>query len=385
MHHSSARIAIGLASLSFGMLGVCLILPGALLPLLVDHFGMRLVEAGSLLALQPIGYLLAVSASSRVIRKIGLQPALSLSFIVAGLGFLGFGYAANFTVGAAMMFITGVGIGTIEVGTNTLLINVGGERTTSLLNFAHVFFGLGSITTPAVATWAVASGMDWSHAFFATGAATVAIGVLWSLIPTVQNHNAVAATGHAHRWNYLMLLALMLGVYVGVEMGIGNWLTKFMIGERGTSLTTAGTALSCYWGGLTVGRIFLIFLARRIREEPLLLGLTIFSTVSLLLALIAGEATFTTAGFALTGLGFSGIFPAVIALGGRAHPDDSAAATSVLIAGAGVGGIVIPWMMSGISDLLGLAQGMLFFTAMSAVMIALAAVIGRGARPVSSL
>src|SRR5262249_36500353 len=51
------RWAVILSAASFAALGGCLTLPGTLLPLLVERFDIRLVEAGSLLAFQPIGFL----------------------------------------------------------------------------------------------------------------------------------------------------------------------------------------------------------------------------------------------------------------------------------------------------------------------------------------
>lgn len=372
MNHSDNRLAIGLASLSFATLGVCLILPGALLPLLVEHYGMRPVEAGSMLATQPIGYLLAVAAAGRIIRAIGLAPALSSAFVLAGLAFIGFGSVSSPMAGGAMMFVTGMGIGTIEVAANALLIEVGGKRTATLLNFAHLFFGVGSILTPLLATQAVAAGLSWNAAFITTGVATILVGASWRLVKTPKRSAADLRQADARlHWGYLLFLATTLGLYVGVEMGIGNWLTKFMVGERGLDLTAAGSVLSLYWGGLTAGRLLLIFTAHRFQEERLLVGLTAFSAAAFALALLATSPLVTAVGFILTGVGYSGIFPVVIALGGRAHPDSSAAATSVLIGGAGLGGILVPWVMSAIADGFGLGQGMLFYAAMNVVMFAL--------------
>ena len=64
------RRAVVLSAASFGILGGCLTLPGTLLPLLVERFGIRLVEAGSMLALQPVGYLLAVTVAGRLIEAV---------------------------------------------------------------------------------------------------------------------------------------------------------------------------------------------------------------------------------------------------------------------------------------------------------------------------
>ena len=155
------RRAVVLSAASFGVLGGCLTLPGTLLPLLVERFGIRLVEAGSMLALLPVGYLLAVTVAGGLIEAYGMQRVLAAGMLTSAAGFTGFGLISSWTGGAVMMLIGGLGFGVMEVGTNTLLIVAGGERRSNLLNLAHLFFGVGSFITPVLAAHAVAAGVSW--------------------------------------------------------------------------------------------------------------------------------------------------------------------------------------------------------------------------------
>lgn len=369
---------MALTSASFAALGICMILPGALLPLLVDQFDMRLVEAGSMLALQPIGYLLSVLSASRLIEALGMRRVLQGGFFTAAAGYAGFGLVSAWAAGAAMMFVTGAGIGIVEVAANSLIVNRGGERRSSLLNFAHFFFGIGSVVTPAVATQAVAAGVSWSQAFLCTAGVLAAVAAAWQLLPgnDAEGYGHEVGAQALHR-RFIVLCALMLGVYVGTEMGIGNWLTKYLVSVRGVELTAAGRALSLYWLGLTVGRLALSLMSHHFAQARLLVGLAVFASLAFCGALLASAGAFEIAGFALIGLGFSGIFPAVIGLGGRYHQRSIAKATSIMIGGAGIGAIVIPWVMSGIADAIGLRAGMAFYGAMCLVMVVLAAVMAR--------
>ena len=179
---STLRFIVTLSALSFGSLGACLTLPGTLLPLLVEQFEIRLVEAGSMLALQPTGYLLAVIAAGRLINRFGMRGVLSVGLLTSAAGFAGFGLASGWVSGATMMFVTGLGFGVMEVGTNTLLINIGGERRANLLNFTHLFFGVGSFVGPAVSAHAVAAGASWRIAFAVAGLLIATLGVGWSFL-----------------------------------------------------------------------------------------------------------------------------------------------------------------------------------------------------------
>ncbi|MBI3785494.1 MAG: MFS transporter [Deltaproteobacteria bacterium] len=372
------RLIVTLASVSFAALGVCMILPGALLPLLVDKFHMRLVEAGSMMALQPIGYLLAVACASRVIAALGMRRALRGGFFTTAAGYAGFGLAASWAAGSAMMFVAGVGIGTVEVAANALIVRAAGDRSAGLLNFAHLFFGIGSVVTPAIATQVVALGGTVTQTFLVTAAVTAAVAVGWSLLnEDAASDGSGDGEGEGLHRRFIVLCAAMLAVYVGTEMGIGNWLTKYLVSARGVDLTTAGRALSLYWLGLTIGRLGLSFLSHRFTQQRLLFGLTLFAATFAWAALLAPSVRLEIAGFTLLGLGFSGIFPGIISLGGRFHPHNTAQATSIMIGGAGLGGIVIPWVMSGVADAISLPAGMAFYASMCFVMIALAVALQR--------
>lgn len=373
-----------LSAASFAALGACLTLPGTLLPLIVDRFGIRLVEAGSMLALQPIGYLLSVGAAGYCIRAFGVRAALIGGLLTAAAGFAAFGTVSGWIGGALTMFVAGLGFGVMEVAINALLIAIGGERRSNLLNFAHLFFGVGSFVAPVVTAQAVAAGVSWRLLFALAGGLTAAVGLGWRGLPSGEAAGVTVATGapagSALRSHLAVLLACMLGLYVGTEMGIGTWLTKYLISTRSFTLTGAGTALSLYWLGLAAGRLVLSLSAHRVRDEWLLVGLTLLALAALASGLLVTTPAAVLICFTATGVGFSGIFPVVVALGGRRHPSNVAAVTAVLITGAGIGNIVIPWAMSAIADRIGLVVGMSFYLAMTAVMALLAAVVLRIAR-----
>ena len=55
----------------------------------------------------------------------------------------------------------------------------------------------------------------------------------------------------------VLLGALLLAVYVGLEIGIGNWAFSYLVEDREQADLLAGYTVSGYWLGLTLGR-FLI-------------------------------------------------------------------------------------------------------------------------------
>jgi fucose permease len=372
----STRRSIILSCASFAVFGACLILPGALLPVLVDYFGVRLVEAGTVLAAQPAAYLVAVLLAGPLLQRLGLSVAVAASLGTMAIGIAAFGLAPSWPLAGMALFVCGLGLGVMEVGVNTVLIDVGGERRTNVLNFAHLFFGVGSFAAPLLATHAVELGISWRWPFMVTALVTAGVGGAWLMLrqttlPAAPSQPDALGSPRIDLPRVL-LLATLLAVYVGVETGVGGWLTKYLTTVRQVSIASAGNVLALYWLGLTAVRLVLTFTAHHVRDEWLVVALSAVVTAALPLALLAGGAVTIAIAFTITGMGLSGIFPAVIAIGGRTHPDAVPRVTSMLIAGAGAGNIVIPWVMSAIADRTDVALGMVFYVAMALVMLALA-------------
>nr|GAT48810.1 predicted protein [Mycena chlorophos] len=62
------------------------------------------------------------------------------------------------------------------------------------------------------------------------------------------------------------MLALFLFVYVGTEVSIGGWIVSFLISRRSGSAAT-GYVSSGFFGGLTLGRVILIPINKRLGER----------------------------------------------------------------------------------------------------------------------
>ena len=66
------------------------------------------------------------------------------------------------------------------------------------------------------------------------------------------------------------LMAFFLFTYVGVEVTIGGWIVTFVINERGGG-ASAGYISSGFWGGLTIGRLALLPINKKVCFFPLIL------------------------------------------------------------------------------------------------------------------
>jgi fucose permease len=145
----------------------------------------------------------------------------------------------------------------------------------------------------------------------------------------------------------VLLAALFLAVYVGLEISVGNWGFTFLTDGHGQPAVPAGYAVSGYWFGLTAGRFLISPAATRLGLTPVatsfacLLGV-VASTTLTWLAPAAGVAD---AGLLVLGFFLGPLFPTTVALvprltSARLLP----AAIGVMNGCAVVGGALFPWL-----------------------------------------
>src|SRR5262249_27595562 len=125
--------------------------------------------------------------------------------------------------------------------------------------------------------------------------------------------------GAALRDRGVLLGSAMLAVYVGLEIGMGNWGYSYLVQGRGLSGTLAGYSVSGYWLGLTLGRVRISPIAARIGASTIammyacLVGVGVATTLAWLSPVPAGAS----AALVLLGFCLGPIFPTTMSIAPR--------------------------------------------------------------------
>jgi fucose permease len=153
-------------------------------------------------------------------------------------------------------------------------------------------------------------------------------------------------------------LAVSLAAYVGVEVGFGGWVFTYATRARSMGPAEAASLTSAYWGAFMIGRLASIpamaHLARREERrrvkrrggtlcrvlETALAG----SAGALAVLLSSGGARMLWIGTAMLGLCIGPIFPTLLAIAEQ-RLKLTGQITSYFLVGAGLGAMVIPWLM----------------------------------------
>ncbi len=371
----SSPLRIVVLSLSmFSIFGTALTLTGTLLPLLIDHFRLNYAEAGTLAVSVQLGYLLSVMLAGWLAKKVDGRGLLLGALGLSAVGFGLFGAVDSFWGACLLMVVGGAGGGTIEVVINVVAMKLGKARRGNVLNFIHVFFGLGAFAGPAIIGKLINLGVPWKWFYLATG---VAWGVLLLFtlpvyLPSIKQEplaEGIVPTS-VLRLPVATILFAVMTIYVGLELGVGGWMTTYLRDVEGMTTAHAAYVASAFWLGIAGGRLLLGAVSHRWHEPTIVIVLAVWAIICLLAALTLPGPWPTAIALALVGTGCSGIYPTTVSWGGGTYPAQAAQVTALLATGGGIGAVVFPWVMGYLSESFGLVNGMRFYLLMALIMLA---------------
>lgn len=362
---SRPGLLVGLAYLGFIGLGMRSGLLGVAWPSIRADFGVPLDALGALLGPFSIGYLVGSFVSGRALVRWDLGVLLAASFGLLAMSLVGSAVAPAWWVLLALGLPGGLGAGMIDAGANTYVANRHGPRE---MNWLHANWGVGVTLSPLMMTAAITSGLGWRWGYAVSGClllglagAYLATRRLWpSRAAVTQPDSDASASQTASMRQTLRLpvawLSMLLFIaYTGVELGIGQWAFPLLVDARGLSTVEAGAAVSAYWAGLTLGRMFFGVVVAAIGVERLLRLCMLSVLVGLGLLWLPTPAGVAFATLAALGAVQAPVFPALVTVTpdrfGSAH---TANAVGFQVAASVIGGAGLPALMGFLAGAIGL-------------------------------
>jgi fucose permease len=231
------------------------------------------------------------------------------------------------------------------------------------MNLLHVWFSVGALIAPLVVGRAVDAGVAWEAIVLASAVPLAALALGYALVPMPSGRRGAA--GDAARAGPSMgprllsgpiaLLGVAIGCYVAAEIGVSNWLVRFL---EPAPLATATLALSLMWAGATVGRLLSSAIADRFHHLRFTLVCIVLMGLAIGAAVAAPVLPLSIALFALAGAASGPVFPMIVALGGERFPERSAAVGGTLVGFAVVGSTLYPPAIGFLSVTVGLPVAM---------------------------
>jgi fucose permease len=353
-----------------------LLVPSAIRQIEAD-FRQTDAAVGVFYLLSAISYGSGSLAGGLLTERFGRRTILVLAVVVMAVGFVTLATAPTWLVFVAAGVPTGLAGGAIDAGTNGLILDLFPAALGRALNRLHLFFSLGALSAPLAVGQLLGAGVTWQTVALATGIAVLPLAVLLVVAdvphgrhtPTSDGPRRLALAGP------LLLLAIGIGCYVGSEIGVSNWLVRFL---EAAPLGLATGTLSLFWAGLTAGRLVLARFGDRFDHLRSAIVASVVSAVALVIAVGVPSLPLSIALFGLAGFAFGPIYPLIMAIGGERFPGRSAAVSGILGASAVAGSVIYPPAMGVVSETVGLGAAMLGAAGL-AIACAVALVVSRSA------
>jgi len=160
-----------------------------------------------------------------------------------------------------------------------------------------------------------------------------------------------------NRYVYLFFLGIF--AYVGTEQGIANWTSKFLQTYHNVDPATEGASvISYFWGLLTIGCILGLVLLKLFDSRRVLLLFTVGAIISVLVGLF-GPLEMALYAFPMSGFFASVMWSIIVSLALNSVPYHHGTFSGILCSGI-AGGAVVPLVIGGLAELVGLRLAMLF-------------------------
>lgn len=337
--------------LLFISLGFSLGITGPALPSLAEQTNSTLGAIGSLFLLSAGGGMLGTVLSGRIFDRVknghlilGLAQLTSVSALIL------MPLAGSLSLLLAIAFFSGLPMGIINNGANTLLMWTHKKDAGPYINGLHFSFGIGAFLAPTIFAQILKLGGTYQHTYWVLAGLGIPIA-LWMLFlshspkASVEEESEGKDKGYLRKVLPMVIIAMLfLFFYVGSELTYGNWIYTYALTMNLADAAQAAYLTSGFWLSFTIGRAISIIAAARLKAEQVLAGAFIGGLSILTLALAAPQSI-NLLWVATIGIGF---FMAPVWATGYNLAGQSikltATISSIIILGDSFGGVVLPWL-----------------------------------------
>lgn len=315
--------------------------------------------------------------------KYSEKTLLGASFLVMIIASLGFVLVPGYLVFTITLFSLGCSMAVLQVIINPMLRVAGGEEHFAFNSvLAQLVFGLASFVSPYLYQYLVddtqnagiggalrgmvPDNLPWVSLYvvFAAIALVLFIVVLVTWYPKFEKTaDEKAGTTSSYldllknKWTLLYFLGIFC--YVGTEQGVGNWISQFLVEYHDLSAQKEGAETVAYfWAMLTVGCVLGLGVLKIMDSRRVLILATLLTLLSLFLAL-TGTTRMALIGFPMVGFFISVMWSIIFSLALNSVKEHHGSLSGILCTGI-AGGAVVPFIVGGIGEILGLRGGMFF-------------------------
>ncbi|KAK0489430.1 MFS general substrate transporter [Armillaria novae-zelandiae] len=268
---------------------------GPLIPVIQETYHINFTTVSLLFVFSCSGFVLGSGANVYLNERYGLGKIMFIGSLFPAIAYAMESPQPPFPVMVMAYALTSFGM-SLQMAQGNGLVGSLKEHKMTKLNLLHAAYGVGAFISPLVATH-FSSERHWSHHFIiSTGIAisnsfTLALvfrfktqEVLLAEAGQAPGESDAARPRDANLYSSILnikavhFLAIFSLIYIGTEITLGGWIVTFIINEREGG-KSAGYISSGFFGGLTLGRLSLIWFSKKVGEHRVVFIYTLLAIV----------------------------------------------------------------------------------------------------------
>jgi MFS transporter, FHS family, glucose/mannose:H+ symporter len=369
--------------IAFFLSGIATVLIGQILPIIGSKFALNDQQLGYLFPAQFIGSIAGTLLTNWFGKRNNFLLATLIGSFSMACGIIALN-SGNFEICIAGFVVNGIGVGMTLPSINMLILELRSDNPTAALNFLNVFWGLGAILSQPFVSFLGKNNSLVIPTSLLAGLLGI-IGILIAILPRektihLTDAKAIIVTNLPPIWTTPMAwgIALFNFIHVGLESGIGGWLTTYTQRISGGA-TDFIQPIILFYLFFVAGRLFAPVLTKFFDENKMLfIGLNGLM-IGLFFMLFANGIPVLSIGAMVAGFGTSFVFPTNLARFNKTFGESSVRRTTPFFICGTLGATSMNWMIGFVSNRYNndLSKGMLVMVASIFALIALQIVLSR--------
>ena len=341
------------ACVALFLFGMTLITLGSILPSLTIKFESQGLNKGILVSILPIGILAGSLIFGPIVDRYGYKLLLIISVLMSAVALEGIAFTQSLTLLYICIFFIGLGGGIINGGTSALVSDISAENKGANLSLLGVFFGIGALGMPLL-LGTLSTQFQYTPILVAVGFFMLipVIFFIFILFPIPKQAQGFPLKEGAKllKEPALLLTGFFLFFQSGVESLSNNWTTTFLQHKIKITNEAALYALSFSVVGLTVARLLLGSLLKKISSFAVMLASLILVIAGNLILMNTFSYNIAFAALIITGVGLAAGFPVILGYVGQMYAHLSGTAFSIAFVIALTGNTLINYFFGFIAD-----------------------------------
>lgn len=330
---------------------------GSVIPHVIEEYRLSMTAASAFQYATMLGIATGALLLGFLADRLGRQRTIILGLSLYGLSSLLVALGGHFHALVAMLALSGLGISVFKTAALALIgdITASPQAHTRFMNNVEGWFAVGAIVGPAIVAALMTAGVSWKWLYVVAAVICFALVVMAARVPNPAPRTSVERATLKQmlavmRDPLALGFALLIALYVGVEVAIYTWMPTYLKEYTGPHTWWPAWALTAFFVLRAAGRFLGAWMLDRVRWTIALvvLGLAIFAcfSASLLGGLAAGVWLLP-----LTGLFMSIVYPTLNSKAISCFPrHQHGAAAGVILFFTALAAAIGPLAMGAVSD-----------------------------------